>query len=275
MPPDTLTFWPASLDQLRLAKPVVVVVLLALFWGWETWRPFFEPRSGRLRHGVRNIAIALLNTVILGLAFGSLTVLVTNWSVERHAGLLRLSGLGTITLLLAALVLQDAWMYVWHRANHTIPWLWRFHRMHHSDPAMDVTTGTRFHFGEHAIAGLLRLGLIPLLGFDLSHLLIYDVLSVAVPQFHHADISLGRCDRWLRWFIVTPDMHKVHHSRERVETDSNYATVLPIWDRLAGTFRTRADPRTIAFGLDDFDAPQWQTLPGMLRTPLRSDAERP
>jgi sterol desaturase/sphingolipid hydroxylase (fatty acid hydroxylase superfamily) len=165
-------------------------------------------------------------------------------------------------------VLLDGWMYLWHRANHAIPLLWRFHRMHHSDRHLDVTSATRFHLGEHVGAALARLGLIPLLGLSVWELVIYDTLVLAITQFHHADISLGRWDRWFRCPIVTPYMHKVHHSDWRPETDSNFSTVLSIWDRIAGTFRMRADPRTIRFGLQELTAPQWQTLWGLWKTPF-------
>ena len=135
---------------------------------------------------------------------------------------------------------------------------------------MDVTTATRFHLGEHVLSASLRLGLIPLFGLHVEHILIYDSLVIAVTQLHHADISLGRIDRWLAWVIVSPNFHKVHHSRLRMETDSNYWVVFSWWDRLAGTLRTRSDPRTIEFGLDEFDAPEWQTFRGMLATPFRN-----
>jgi len=159
-------------------------------------------------------------------------------------------------------------MYFWHRANHVVPVLWRFHRTHHSDNRMDVTTATRFHIGEHIGAVVLRVVLIPLLGFEIWHLVAYDLLVIAMTQFHHADISLRRWDRWLRVVIVTPDMHKIHHSRWKPETDSNYSVVFSFWDRIARTFRMRSDPMTIEFGLDEFDKPHWQTLVGMLKTPF-------
>jgi sterol desaturase/sphingolipid hydroxylase (fatty acid hydroxylase superfamily) len=256
------------LDDPRYIKLVVPVVLLALFWCWETWRPFFGQREGRVRHAGHNLAIAIFNTVILGLAFGVVTATVADWAERNQYGLLNALDIGGPLRFVAALVLLDGWMYVWHRANHTIPFLWRFHRMHHSDRHMDVTTATRFHLGEHLGAAVLRLGLVPLLGFEVWNLVVYDTLVIAVTQFHHADISIGRLDRWLRWLIVTPYMHKVHHSDWRPETDSNYATVLSIWDRLFGSFRMRSDPRTLVFGLREFTGPGWQSWWGMLKTPF-------
>ncbi len=263
------------LDDLRHVRLVVPVVLLALFWCWETWRPYFGQPQGRLRHAARNLAIALFNTVVLGLLFGVATATEAGWCEQHQYGLLHAAGLGGPLRFVLALVLLDGWMYVWHRANHTVPLLWRFHRMHHSDPHMDVTTATRFHIGEHLGAAVLRLGLIPIVGFELWQLVVYDTLVIAVTQVHHADVSLGRWDRGLRWLIVTPDMHKVHHSDWRPETDSNFATVLSVWDRLFGSFRLRPDPRTLVFGLREFTAPAWQSWWGMMRTPFVTPAKAP
>lgn len=257
-----------SLDHFCIAKSALPVVLLAILWSWETWQPFFGQREDRLRHAARNLAIALVNTAVLALAFGSLTVFVATWTAEAHIGVLHFLPLAEPVRFGLSLVLLDGWMYVWHRANHAIPVLWRFHRMHHSDRNMDVTTATRFHLGEQVLSSLLRLGVIPLLGIEVWNLVVYDALVLAVIMFHHADISLGRWDRRLRWLIVTPNMHKVHHSDWRPETDSNYSTVLSVWDRLARTFRMRSDPKTIVFGLEEFTDPSSQGWWGMWKTPF-------
>jgi sterol desaturase/sphingolipid hydroxylase (fatty acid hydroxylase superfamily) len=169
---------------------------------------------------------------------------VTHWAEQTQFGLLQLLSVGAPTATVIAVVMLDAWMYVWHRANHAIPALWRFHRMHHSDACMDVTTATRFHLGEHAIGGALRLGIILLLGLHAWHIVIYELLVLLVTQFHHANISLGKLDRWLRIVFVTPDMHKIHHSRLRV------------------------DVATLQFGLDGFNDERRQTICGMLTTPF-------
>jgi len=241
---------------------------LAFFWCWETWRPFFGLGKTRARHALHNLAIAVFNTVILGLAFGFVTAAVAGWAEQKQFGLLHSFALSEPIRFALALGLLDGWMYLWHRANHAIPVLWRFHRVHHSDQHMDVTTATRFHLGEHVGSSVLRLGLIPLLGFDLWNLVVYDTLVIAVTQFHHADIFIGRWDRWLRCLIVTPNMHKVHHSDYRLETDSNYSSVLSIWDRLAGSFRLRSDPKTLVFGLPEFTDARWQSWWGMMKTPF-------
>jgi sterol desaturase/sphingolipid hydroxylase (fatty acid hydroxylase superfamily) len=256
------------METLVVAKRAAPVLIVALFWCWETWRPFFGEASGRVRHAAHNLTFALFNTLVLGLAFGTATVTVAEWTRDNAHGLLSGLDLAWPVRFLLALVVLDAWMYVWHRANHAVPLLWRFHRTHHSDRHMDVTTATRFHLGEHVGAAVVRLGLIPLFGFEMWHLIVYDTLVIAITMFHHADISLGRLDGYLRWVVVTPDMHKVHHSDWRRESDSNYSTVLAVWDRLAGSFRMRPDPRTLVFGLREFANPSWQSWWGMFRTPF-------
>src|SRR5262245_52549342 len=157
MAPALFAATTVPLDDPRHIKLVVPVVLLALFWCWETWRPFFGQRDGRIRHAGHNLAIALFNTVVLGLVFGFATAGVAAWTEQNQYGLLSAVALDEPVRFVLALVLLDGWMYVWHRANHTIPLLWRFHRMHHSDLHMDVTTATRFHIGEHLGAAVLRL----------------------------------------------------------------------------------------------------------------------
>ena len=249
-------------------KVIILVACLTLFWCWETWFPFFERGRGRGRHALHNLGVALCNAVLLGLLFGTITIQVAGWTFTQRAGLLNLLPVGNPIRWLLALLLLDAWMYVWHRCNHTVPLLWRFHRMHHSDEQMDVTTATRFHLGEQLGSSVLRLLLIPLLGLEAGHLVVYDSLVIAATHFHHANVCLGRFDGWLRWLIVTPDMHRVHHSYLVPETNSNYATVLSLWDRLAGSFRLRQDQNAIRFGVAAFHAPHWQTWWGLWQIPF-------
>lgn len=260
--PSTLPSW------MPAAKPALTMALLTVFWTWETLAPLVQGRANRWRHAGRNIVIAVLNTVVLSLVFGAATVASATWASERGIGLLNWSGIPGPWRLPLALLLLDGWLYIWHRLNHRVPLLWRFHRMHHADDEMDVTTATRFHIGEHIGSATLRLGLIPLFGVNLLELVIYETLVVAVTMFHHANISLGRFDPFLRWLIVTPRMHQVHHSRLPEETNSNYSTVLPIWDRLSRTYRMRSNAAPIELGLTEFSDGRWQTVRGMLVTPF-------
>ena len=265
----TDTDWLPHLVSIRLTLPIVI---LAALWAWETVCPFFKLQKHRVRHAIRNLSIAIMNAAVIGLLFGTATVVASSWVVENSFGLLLFSDSFPAGRFGAGLLLLDGWMYVWHRLNHRMPLLWRFHRVHHSDPNMDVTTAARFHLGEHVISGVLRLLLIPLLGLSIWQIVVYEMAVVAMTHFHHANISVGRADRWLRCLLVTPDMHKVHHSRWQPETDSNYAVVLSIWDRLAHTIRLSPTPQLIQFGLEDFDDDSWQTVRGILTTPLADES---
>lgn len=259
-----------SLEEICLAKRLLYVVFLVLFWTWETWQPFFGQGEGRWKHAAKNLTLALLNTILLQGTFAALTIIAADWAEENRLGLLNLIPMTDFFRWVFALVLLDGWMYLWHRANHEIPFLWCFHRMHHSDRNMDVTTATRFHLGEHILSSMARLAFIPLLGLNIRMILAYDVLLLAAVMFHHADISLGCWDQRLRWFMVTPDMHKIHHSSYQPETDSNYATILSLWDRLGNSYRMRSDPGKITFGLEGFSTEFWQTWWGMWRTPFQN-----
>ena len=146
--------------------------------------------------------------------------------------------------------------------------------MHHSDREMDVTTATRFHLGEHLGAATIRLALIPLFGVLVVEILVYEALVVAVTMFHHSNISLGRFDPPLRWLVVTPRMHQIHHSRQRIETDSNYSVLLSCWDRIARTYRMRPDGVRIELGLDEFGDDGWQSVLGMLKAPFAPATEQ-
>lgn len=250
------------------AKAVLTVLALTVLWSWETLFPLVVRREGRWRHAGRNLAISLLNTVVLALLFGTATVAVAIWASEQDLGVLNWLAVAWPWRVLPAILLLDCWLYVWHRMNHRIPLLWRFHRMHHSDAEMDVTTATRFHLGEHLGSATLRLGLIPLAGLFPIEILIYETLVVANTMFHHANITLGWLDRPLRWLIVTPRMHQIHHSRLQPETDSNYSTIFSFWDRLFRSYRMRIGNEPVELGLKEFDEPHWHTVGGMLKTPF-------
>jgi sterol desaturase/sphingolipid hydroxylase (fatty acid hydroxylase superfamily) len=217
----------------------------------------------------RNLTLGLLNTALLALLAAPLIAQVAVWAEENRFGLLRLPDTPSMIAIVAAILLFDAWMYLWHRANHELGFLWRFHRVHHSDPEMDATTAVRFHTGEILISSALRLAVIPLLGITIGQLLAYEMLMLPVILFHHSNVRFPeKVDRWLRLVIVTPAVHRVHHSRLRMETDSNYSSVFSFWDRIAGTFRLRRDGRPVNFGLDEYDGEEWQRLSGLIVMPF-------
>lgn len=248
---------------------LIAVGGLLIFWVFESWIPAAAGRRGRMRHGARNLALGVINSGIGMLAVAGPMALSAGLAERFGFGLLRLAELPFWVSTFGAVVLFDCWMYIWHRANHRIGFLWRFHRVHHSDSEMDATSAVRFHTGEILISSALRLAVLPLLGISLWQLMAYESLMFPVILFHHSNVRLPeRFDRPLRALVVTPAMHRVHHSRLRIETDSNYSTIFSIWDRLAGTYRLRSDGSPVDLGLDEFDSERWRGLGGMLAMPL-------
>ena len=262
----------SELDPLRWmtqSRPYVAAILLGVLWTAESLVPMFVGRRHRFAHYATNLGLALLNAGITSLlAFILLAVLA--WANAHAFGLLRLVALPVWWNWIGAIVLLDCWQYWWHRINHRVPLLWRFHAVHHSDADMDASSGVRFHTGEILLSFAARLVVLPLIGLTAPQMLLYEALSLPVILFHHSNIRVSaRTDRTLRWLIATPWMHLVHHSRWQPETDSNYSSFLSIWDRLFGSFRLRDKPGEIVLGLEDYAEREWRPLSGLLLAPFR------
>jgi len=241
-----------------------IILLLTL----ESWLPAADNRQRRLRHASRNLTLWLLNVFATTLIAAPLIATVAWWTEESRFGLLNLLSLPPAVTTVVAVLLFDCLLYLMHRANHKIGFLWRFHRVHHSDAEMDTTTAMRFHTGEVLISSSLRLAVIPLLGFTLWQMLVYESLMLPVILFHHSNVKFPeKLDRRLRALVVSPAIHRVHHSRARVETDSNYSIIFSFWDRIFGTFQLRKDGRPVEFGLAEYDSEEWQRVSGLLTTP--------
>ncbi len=213
---------------------------------------------------MRNLALGTINGLIVAVGFAGLWVAAAEWASRNGIGLLNQVALPTWAHIVGAVLLLDVWMYAWHRLNHRVPFLWRLHRVHHSDAQMDVTTASRFHTGEIVLSSILRIGVIVSLGANAWELVFYETVMFAVVQFHHSNLSVPPAlDRVLRAVIATPAMHKVHHSRWQPETDSNYGSLFSWWDRLFWSFRLRTDLEAVRLGLDGFDTPEHESLRGL------------
>ncbi|MEY6432269.1 sterol desaturase family protein [Thioalkalicoccus limnaeus] len=244
---------------------LVLMVLFAL----EGLIPFYAPGPGRLAHAGRNLTLALASGVV-GALLAPLVVLATEVARQQGWGLLHSIAWPGPAGLIVGVLLFDLWMYWWHRANHEIRLLWRLHRVHHTDPHMDSTTALRFHPGEILLSTLLNCLVILALGLGLEGLILYQSSMIAVILFHHSNLRLpARIDRLLRLVIVPPSMHRVHHSQIPTETNSNYGTLLSLWDRLFGTFRLREDLAQIRFGIGRYGEPEWQRPRRLLMLPFR------
>lgn len=243
------------------------MTVLGLCIWLESVLPFFMDRTRRVRHIRRNLAIGLVNGVVLTLWFVCLTRTAAVWGDIHQFGLVYRLGLGPGAEQIIGLLLFDLWMYAWHRANHIFPLLWRLHRIHHADLELDASSAYRFHLGEMVLSSLLRLAVIPLLGIPLQDLVLYELILQPVIIFHHSNINFPEwIDRRMRLLIVSPNMHRVHHSDIPVETNSNYASIFSFWDRIWKTYRER-EFKTVHYGLKEFQDPRWQTVPGMLLMP--------
>ncbi|WP_423927042.1 sterol desaturase family protein [Candidatus Palauibacter sp.] len=257
-------------DDPGTLKTAGATLALAILWLVEGALPMFEGRSARARHGARNLAFGVGNAAVTALIFAAATLFVTEGARARGFGLLHLLELPGWARIAVAVVAFDAWQYLWHRLNHRIPFLWRFHQVHHSDAELDATSGLRFHTGEIVLSSIARLAVLPLLGLTVAEVLVYETILLPIILFHHSNLRVpGAVDRRLRWLIVTPWMHWVHHSDYQPETDSNYSSIFSFWDRAFGSFRLRAEPRDIRLGLENLDRSEWGTLRGMLAMPFR------
>jgi sterol desaturase/sphingolipid hydroxylase (fatty acid hydroxylase superfamily) len=230
------------------------VCLLFTLLAWETAQPFFAHfgRAGeRARHGALNLALGAVNVALVAFVFTGAWLVVIQWSAANRIGILNWFDLSLWPRAALAVLLLDAWTYFWHWLNHRVLLLWRFHRWHHADRAMDVTTASRFHTGEIALSSIFRLPVLLIIGCRIEELAFYELMLFAVVQFHHANIALpGGLDQLLRLFIVTPSIHKVHHSVVRAECDSNFSSLFSWWDRLFRTQCVVRDPRRIVFGVE-------------------------
>jgi sterol desaturase/sphingolipid hydroxylase (fatty acid hydroxylase superfamily) len=242
---------------------------LTVLWLAEGLYPVFAHGRSRRAHGMRNVVLGLINGGARALFFPAALVMVATTTMRFDAGLLRMVPLPAWVGWVMGIVLLDLAGYAWHVASHQWPLLWRFHAVHHHDDAVDSTTAFRFHFGDVMIGSFVTLAVVGVLGLRVEHVLFYELLLIPLSIFHHGNIRLpGGVDRVLRWLIVTPRMHWVHHSRWIAETNSNYSPLFSLWDRVFGTFRVRGDPAGIRFGLDGYTEDDRATLLGCLATPL-------
>ncbi|HJO04292.1 MAG TPA: sterol desaturase family protein [Acidobacteriota bacterium] len=261
-------------------KTVIGGLVLVSLWLSETWLPFYaqfrNDRSARIRHDARNLFIGIFNSGIVAVLFSGFAVVAETWGDSNGYGLLRSYSVPRGVAIPVAIVLFDFWMYVWHRVNHAIPILWRFHRVHHADANMDATTGVRFHTVEVVLSYVTKIAVMQLVGMSIWQLALYEAIVLPVVLVHHSNVALPRwIDRGLLFLIVTPAMHRVHHSRLRAETDSNYGSLFPYWDYALGSLRLREDVGAVQIGLDEFDADDYQSLAGMiLRTPRSPEPSR-
>ena len=255
----------------RMAAFAAVLAAMAL---WEHLAPRRILAHPRALRWPANLGIVILNTALLRLAVPMAAVGLAAAAGEGGWGLLNQLDLPPGLGLVAAVAALDLVIYIQHVLFHAVPALWRLHRMHHADLDFDVTTGARFHPFEVLISAGIKLGAVAVLGPSALAVLLFEVLLNATAMFNHGNVRLPvAADRWLRWAVVTPDMHRVHHSAVPAETNRNFGFNLPWWDRLFGTYLAQpaAGHERMVIGTTEFRDPAELRLHRMLLQPLRDD----
>ena len=258
----------------RLVAFATVLVAMAV---WELLSPRREQGIGRATRWPSNIGVVVLDTILVRLLFPIGAVALALLAEARGWGLFNALSLPVWAAIPLGIILLDLAIYLQHVLFHAVPALWRLHRMHHADLEFDVTTGVRFHPIEILLSMGIKLGVVAALGMPAVSVLIFEVLLNATSMFSHGNVRLPqRLDRVLRWIVVTPDMHRVHHSIKPRETNSNFGFNLPWWDRLFGTYREQPEAGHVGMtiGIDQFRDPPEQRLDRMLTQPFRDDARR-
>jgi sterol desaturase/sphingolipid hydroxylase (fatty acid hydroxylase superfamily) len=263
------------LDFLRHAPTIRLAAFLGVFAvlaAWEVLAPRRRTSLGRRARWPANLGVVALNAVVVRLLFPAAAAGAAMFAERRGLGLLHLAGAPPWLALVASVVALDLVVYAQHWLFHRVPVLWRLHRVHHADVDFDVTTGLRFHPLEIVASMLIKMAAIVALGAPPLAALVFEVLLNASAMFEHANVRLGaRADRLLRLVLVTPDMHRVHHSVEIDETHSNFGFNVSLWDRLFRTYRAspRAGHDDMLIGLPLFREPREAGLPRLLTQPFR------
>jgi sterol desaturase/sphingolipid hydroxylase (fatty acid hydroxylase superfamily) len=260
--------------HIRLLAFTGVFVVMA---AWELIAPRRQHGMGRLRRWPSNLAIVALDTLLVRLVFPATAVALALAMEAGGWGLLNALLGPTWLAILIGVIALDLAIYLQHVLFHAVPALWRLHRMHHADLEFDVTTGVRFHPIEILLSIMLKLGVIAALGVPAAAVLIFEVLLNATAMFNHGNVRLAAwLDRALRWIVVTPDMHRVHHSVVARETNSNFGFNLPWWDRLFGTYRAEpaAGHESVTIGIEQFRDLAELRLDRMLTQPFRDEPHR-
>jgi len=255
----------------RIGAFAAVLLVMAL---WEALAPRRILAYPRILRWPANLGIVILNAALLRLAVPMAAVGLAAAASERGWGLLNQLELPPWLALAAAVVALDLVIYIQHVLFHAVPALWRLHRMHHADLDFDVTTGARFHPLEILVSAGIKLAAVAVLGPSALAVLAFEMLLSATAMFNHGNVRLPvAADRWLRRLVVTPDMHRVHHSAVPAETSRNFGFCLPWWDRVFGTYLAQpaAGHERMRIGIAEFRDAAELRLHRMLLQPLRED----
>lgn len=259
---------------IRLFAFVGIFSIMALY---ELWSPRLERPEmvGALksRRWFANLSMVLISSAMMRVVFPAAAVGAAMWAEAEGWGLFHALGVHPLLAGLISFIILDFAVWLEHVASHKIPLLWRIHRMHHADNGFDVTTGLRFHPLEIVVSMLWKAAIVVVLGAPVLAVLLFEIVLNGTAMFNHSNVKIPLgLDRILRLVLVTPDMHRVHHSTIRRETDSNYGFNFPFWDRLFGTYiaQPKRGHDDIEIGLSDYRGAFTAQLVWMLVLPFRS-----
>ena len=256
---------------IRMGSFFGVLILMAV---WEVLAPRRASTISRIVRWGNNLGLVVFNTVLLRLIFPTAAVGVAIFASEHNWGLLNYVQLPSFAVVVISIVVMDFVIYFQHILMHAIPVLWRLHRVHHADLDYDFTTGVRFHPLEIIVSMLIKFAAILMLGPPVIAVLIFEVILNAMSMFNHGNVKLPAfLDRTLRLLIVTPDMHRIHHSVEEDESNRNFGFNLSLWDRFFGTYRKqpRAGHERMVVGIQNYRGLRDVTsIQGLLLLPFRN-----
>ena len=236
-----------------LHRSIILIGGITFFWSIEAIIPLFNFNYKKFRHAITNFFFTF-TTVLVNFSLAFVLLKVSDLVVENNFGLLNFYDSLPLSLyiIIGILLLDLIGAYFPHYVQHKVKFLWKIHLVHHSDHKVDTTTANRHHPFESVVRYLFTLMGVALLGANMGLVFLYQSLSVILSQFNHANININPSfDKYLSFFIVTPNMHKVHHHYVMPYTDSNYGNIFSFWDRLFGTFKT-LNPSKIIYGVDTF-----------------------
>lgn len=258
-----LPFW--------ITAPLVAGTFALLVWH-ERRRPLRRENESKLTRSARNLTIAALTGAVLTIAEKPVIEPLAALVEKRRWGLLKQFDLPRWLEVPLAVLLMDYTLYLWHVLTHKVPFLWRFHLVHHIDLDLDATTALRFHFAEMTISVPYRAAQIMLIGVSPLSFSVWQAFLFVSILFHHSNARLPiEIERKLNRLIVTPRMHGIHHSIKQEETDSNWSSGLTVWDWLHGTLRLNVPQEEIVIGVPDYRDPAEVTLGEMLAVPFRAE----
>jgi sterol desaturase/sphingolipid hydroxylase (fatty acid hydroxylase superfamily) len=226
-------------------------------------------RENPILHNARNLSIGILSALFLFVSERPLAIYLT----KVKLGVLPRLGLSPLAEIILSFLLLDYTLYLWHRLTHRSPLLWRFHRVHHADLDLTLTTGIRFHLGEHFFSLFWRGSQILLLGVSLKALTLWQTVTLVSVLFHHSNLRLPlKLEKWLHPYLVTPRMHGLHHSIKLSETNSNYSSFLSIWDRFHNTLSSKLNDPELVIGLPK-EKPKSLTLKEFFLSPFQKSTD--